>query len=255
MRHGHGGGRQRLLARRLRRLQRARAGQHGLRHLQPRVRVRRGLCLEGHLRLSRRGGQGEGLGRPGVGQQGLGGQAVRGRLRLAVQRGLRRGRLALRHAQGLQGRVRGREALRVQRGGLLDVRVRAGGRGGLRLPRGLGHRRGRLRGGRGCAGRGWRRRQRGWHRRRGCGGLGRAARGLQHLRLRLQHLLLSRGIRVALIVLGAGDAGGRAAVVLVDVLGVAAPLVVDAAAVGALAFALSLRGGVGPADLLWGELQ
>lgn len=105
--HGHGGGGQRLLPRRLCLLQRGGAGQHGLRHLQGRVRVRRGLSLEGHLRLSRRSGQGEGLGRPGVGQQGLGLQAMRGGLGLAVQRGLRRGRrgLALGHAQGLQGRM------------------------------------------------------------------------------------------------------------------------------------------------------
>lgn len=52
MRHGHGGGGQWLLPRRLRLLQRGRGGQDGLRHLQSRVRVRWGLCLEGHLRLS-----------------------------------------------------------------------------------------------------------------------------------------------------------------------------------------------------------
>lgn len=54
VRHGHGGGGQRLLPRRLRLLQRGRGGQDWLRHLQSRVRVRvrRGLCLEGHLRLS-----------------------------------------------------------------------------------------------------------------------------------------------------------------------------------------------------------
>lgn len=142
VRHGHGGGRQRLLTGRLRRLQRGRARQHRLRRRQPRVRVGRGLGLEGHLRLSGLGGQGEGLGGPGaVGQQRLRLQAVRGGLGLAVQRGLRRGGrgLALGHTQGLQGRVRRWDSLRVQRGGLLDVRVGSRGSRGLGLARGLGH--------------------------------------------------------------------------------------------------------------------
>lgn len=53
-------------------------------------------------------------------------------------------------------------------------------------------------------------------------------------------LLLGRGVRVALVVAGAGDAGGGAPVVLVDVFRVAAQLLVDAAPVGALALAFSL---------------
>lgn len=49
-------------------------------------------------------------------------------------------------------------------------------------------------------------------------------------------LLLGRGVRVTLIVAGAGDARGGAPVVLVNVFRVAAELLVDAASVGALAF-------------------
>lgn len=77
-------------------------------------------------------------------QEGLSLQAVRGRLGLAVQRGLRvrlrggRGGLALRDAQGLQRRVRRGESLRVQSGALLDVGVRRRRRRGLGLPGGLG---------------------------------------------------------------------------------------------------------------------
>lgn len=49
--------------------------------------------------------------------------------------------------------------------------------------------------------------------------------------LSLQKLLLGRGVGVALVVPRGGDAGGRAAIVLVDVFGVAAALVVHATAV------------------------
>lgn len=51
MRHGHGRGGQRLLPRGLRLLQGAGARQDGLRDLESRVRMGRGLCLKGNLRL------------------------------------------------------------------------------------------------------------------------------------------------------------------------------------------------------------
>lgn len=113
VRHGHGGGGQRLLPRRLSLLQRGRGRQGGLRHLdlESGVRVRRRLGLEGNLRLRRLSGERKRLGRHGMRQEGLGLQAVRGGLRLTVERRLRVGlrggrrRLALRHAQRLQGRV------------------------------------------------------------------------------------------------------------------------------------------------------
>lgn len=109
------------------------------------------MGLEGNLRLRRLSGERKRLGRHGMRQEGLGLQAVRGGLRLAVERRLRvglrggRGRLALSHAQGLQGRVRRRQSLRVQSGGLLDVRMRRWWRGGLGLAGGLGCRRRDLR--------------------------------------------------------------------------------------------------------------
>lgn len=53
-------------------------------------------------------------------------------------------------------------------------------------------------------------------------------------------LLLGRRVGVTLIVTGTGDAGGGAPVVLVDVLWIAAELLVDAPSVGALALPLSL---------------
>lgn len=53
-------------------------------------------------------------------------------------------------------------------------------------------------------------------------------------------LLLSRGIRVALVVAGTGDAGGGAPVVLVNVFGIATELLVDAAPVRALSLPLAL---------------
>lgn len=57
--------------------------------------------------------------------------------------------------------------------------------------------------------------------------------------LALQKLLLGRGVRVALIVTGAGDAWGGAPVVLVNVFRIATELLVDAASVRALALALT----------------
>lgn len=53
-------------------------------------------------------------------------------------------------------------------------------------------------------------------------------------------LLLGRGVRVALVVSGAGDARRGAAVVLVNVFRVATQLLVDAPPIGALAFSFSL---------------
>lgn len=57
--------------------------------------------------------------------------------------------------------------------------------------------------------------------------------------LALEELLLGRRVRVALIVAGAGDAGGGAPVVLVNVLRIATELLVDAASIRALALALA----------------
>lgn len=91
VRHGHGGGGQRLLPRRLGLLQRGCGWQGGLRHLQCRVGVRRRLCLKGNLRLRRLRGERERLGGYGMRQQGLRLQAVRGGLGLSVQRRLRVG--------------------------------------------------------------------------------------------------------------------------------------------------------------------
>lgn len=102
------------------------------------------MGLEGNLRLRRLSGERKWLGRHGMRQERLGLQAVRGGLRLAVERRLRvglrggRGRLALSHAQRLQGRVRRWQSLRVQSGGLLDVRMRRWRCGGLGLAGGLG---------------------------------------------------------------------------------------------------------------------
>lgn len=53
-------------------------------------------------------------------------------------------------------------------------------------------------------------------------------------------LLLGRRVRVALIVSGAGDARGGAAVVLVNVFRITTELLVDAATIRALAFSLPL---------------
>lgn len=52
-------------------------------------------------------------------------------------------------------------------------------------------------------------------------------------------LLLGRGVRVALIVAGAGDAWGGTPVVLVNVFRITTELLVDAAPVGALALSLT----------------
>lgn len=53
-------------------------------------------------------------------------------------------------------------------------------------------------------------------------------------------LLLGRRVRVALVVPGAGDARGGAPVVLVNVFRIATELLVDAAAIRALALAFTL---------------
>lgn len=53
-------------------------------------------------------------------------------------------------------------------------------------------------------------------------------------------LLLGRRVRVALVVPGAGDARGGAAVVLVNVFRITAQLLVDAATIRALALSLTL---------------
>lgn len=64
--------------------------------------------------------------------------------------------------------------------------------------------------------------------------------------LALEDLLLRRGVGVTLVVTWAGDAGRGAAVVLVNILGIAATLVIYTATVRALtltlALSLTLRG-------------
>lgn len=160
----------------------------------------------------------------------------------------RGGGLASRPGQRLQWGVWGRQPLWVQGRGLLGMSVRSwsrwslagrlGGRGGAlwrdRSDRGRGPWRGKLGGS-------W------WGRGRWSSPAG----GLQGWRLGLQHLLLGRGVRVTLVVLRAGDAGGCAAIVLVDVFGVTTALIVDTAAVRTLSLAFGRR--VGPADFLGPE--
>lgn len=181
-------------------------------------------------------------------QQGPGWQAVWAGGALAVQWGLgmrRDGGLASRPSQRLQRGVWGGQPLWVQGGRLLGMGVRSWSR--WSLAGGLGGRGGALWRDRSDRGRGpW------------CGKLGGSwwgrgswsspAGSLQGWGLGLQHLLLGGGVRVTLVVLRAGDAGGCTAIVLVDVFGVTAALIVDTAAVRTLSLAFGRR--VGPADLL-----
>lgn len=158
------------------------------------------------------------------------------------------GGLASRPGQRLQLGVWGGQPLWVQGGCLLGMGVRSWSH--RSLAGGLGGRGGAL--WRDCSDRGrgpWRGKLRAsW---RGRGSWSSPAGSLQSRGLGLQHLLLGRGVRVTLVVLRAGDAGGCTAIVLVDVFGVTAALIVDTAAVRTLS--LTFRRRVGPADLLGPE--